>query len=194
MKKRLRLIAAIFQLSILIAVPTFLYAGFRYHLRGNGVWLETLAQAKDFRESRLMHNLLAPGYASLESLHFLSSSPNDSMRIFEFKQRGKIPLLATRIQREIPCATCGTLDFLLVTDLRGTVQKINLITPIQADGKKVDASLFLKQFEWRSFKLPIQIGKDVEVLKEAPSYSGALIEAVSDALQFIQTQKSLCHF
>lgn len=189
LKSALKFITALCQVGVILGMSIFMYFGFCEHLRGNRLWLSSLNSAKNFRETRFLKGLLVPHYPFLESLHFVSNSQDGTIEVFKFKQKNKIPLMAIRIQKEIPCASCGDLDLLLVTDFKGTIQKLHLGKQPQIDGKTIDTNVFLKQFEGKNFSLPIQIGKDVEILKDAPSYSGAAIDAVSEALTLVHDQR-----
>lgn len=184
----MKFLKMLFQIGVIAAGFTFLYFGY-VHLEGNTRFLKALQEAKNTYESRYLSSRLRPAYPNIESIDPVETSADDSVHFFKLKQKGEAPLLfVARIQKDISCETCKDLDFLLVTDMSGTVQKVQLLEAIEMEGKKIDPSVFLKQFEGKQFSSPIVIGKDVEGLKEASLPAQSLVEAISETLPKIQAK------
>jgi len=183
----MKFLKMLFQLGLIAGGLAFLYFGY-VHLEGNTRFLKAIQDAKNTYETRFLSSRLRPVYPNIESVDPVEPSADDSVHFFKLKQKGETPLFVARIQKDVACETCKDLDFLLVTDLKGTVQKVQLLENIEMEGKKIDPSAFLKQFEGKQFSLPIVIGKDVEALKEAPLPSQSLVEAISETLPKIQAK------
>jgi hypothetical protein len=181
----MKFLKMLFQLGVIGASCTFLYFGY-VHLEGNTRFLKALQEAKNTYESRFLSGHLRALYPKIEGIDPVETSADDSVHFFKLKQKEGTPLVVARVQKDIACESCKDLDFLLVTDTKGTVQKVKLLSAMEYEGKKVDPTVFLKQFEGKIFTSPIVIGKDVEGLKEAPLPAQSLTEAISETLPKIQ--------
>lgn len=184
MKIRWILFRTIFQVVFIVCVPIFTAMGYK-HLEGNTRFLSALQSTRSGQESREVQSLLRTSFPNIEST--IAVSIDDPVHhVFQLKEKGSTPVMAAWIQKEIACASCRRLNFLLVTDLKGAIVKIILVEPLEVDGKKIDATAFLKQFEGRRFDGPVLIGAGLDGIKEAPSVAGALAEAISDGLVWIR--------
>jgi hypothetical protein len=184
----MKFLKMLFQLGLIAGSVTFLYFGY-VHLEGNTRFVKAIQDAKNNYESRFVSGRLRPTYPNMESLYPVEASADDSVHFFMLKQKGETPLVVARIKKDIACETCKDLDFLLVTDLKGTtVQKVQLLENIEMEGKKIDPTAFLKQFEGKQFGSTIVIGKDVQALSEAPLPAQSLVDAISETLPKIQAK------
>lgn len=186
MKKIFCFLKAFFQLCIIAGLIVFFYYGYK-HLDGNFRFIRELHSARFTVEGRWIKGFLLTSYPTIESITPLDKvTPNDPIRVYLFRQKEKTPLLVAKVTKDIPCASCKGLDFLLVTDLKGAIQKIQLIAPLESDNKKIDGTAFLKQFEGKKFESAIEIGKEIEGIKEAPTVAQGMVMALNEALDQIK--------
>jgi hypothetical protein len=185
MKKLLSFLKNVFQLGFVIGSAAFLYYGY-VHLEGNTRFINAIQTTRNSMEGRAIAGRLKPLFKDLEKIHPLAAPANFSGRFFQIKEKGKGPLIVAHIQRDLQCASCKALDFVLITDYKAVIQRVLLWQPLDVEGKAVNAMDYLKQFEGKSFEGRITVGKEVEGIKEAPVYGQALTEAISDTLEAIK--------
>ena len=185
MKKLLSFLKSVFQLGFVIGSAIFLYYGY-VHLEGNSRFINAVESTRGNMEARAIGGRLKPLYKDLERIHPVQVPDKFPGRVFQIKEKEKGPLIVAHVQRDLQCASCKSLDFLLLVDYKAVVQKVILWQPLESEGKPVNANDYLKQFEGKSFEGPITVGKEVEGIKDAPIYGQALTEAISDTLEAVK--------
>jgi len=185
MKKLLSFLKSAFQLGFVIGSAAFLYYGY-VHLDGNSRFINAVELNRTNLEGRAIAGRLKPLFKDLEKVYPIPAPADFSGNFFKLKEKGKSPLIVAHVQRELQCASCKSLDLLLVTDHKAVIQKVLLWQPLEMDGKAVNAMEYLKQFEGKAFEGPITVGKEVEGIKDAPVYGQALTEAISETLEAIK--------
>lgn len=171
---------ALYQVGFILGAFVFFYFGYK-HLNGNSRFLSAFDQAKTSSEKRSIAGYLRSSYPDIESIYPLETLENN-IHIYQVKLKNKVPIKVARIFRDLPCASCKDLDFLLVTDFKGTVQKVQLLDSLEVDGKKINAAPFLEQFKDKDFNGPIQVGREIQGLSEDSTYSIVMAEAISEVL------------
>ena len=184
MSRLINFLIPLIQILFVIATSAFVCLAYKHH-SGNDRFLDYYQSKFDEREAKLITSRLFRAFPEIESVSALKSPDRDQMHLFEAKQKEKDPLKIARIRKELSCKDCRTVDFIVVLNAQDEIQLVKLMDPILVTGKAINTTEFLTQFKDKGIETPIQLGQNVENIKEAPESSEAIVRGITEVLDYI---------